>query len=181
MVNIEATGHHYSHVTGLVWFHCCTPLLHTELILVVSDLFPSADCVAIVVSDSINTVGEVELTARARWQLWLDASAGQILCLIFRLETNTIVHSTWHRLESQCWVSGSWRQGRGGGGRTWWVLILKPENQKMSKYCSLSGPGLWLTEGMTVCNVCTTADIDIQRGKQLKPSDVTQLPAKYCK
>ena len=60
-------------------------LSSTLSLLVVSDLFPSADCVAIVVSDSINTVGEVELTARARWQLWLDASAGQILCLIFNI------------------------------------------------------------------------------------------------
>ena len=39
-----------------------------------SDLFPSADCVAIVPGHSINTVGQIQLATRPGRQLWLDAS-----------------------------------------------------------------------------------------------------------
>ena len=68
-----------------------------------ADLFSSADRVAIVASDSINTVGEVELATRARRQLWLDASAGQIGLIFIMLGT---VPGTGRALYGECQAVG---------------------------------------------------------------------------
>ena len=46
------------------------------MILRYTDLFSSTDSIAVVECDSLYTVWEVELTTRARWELWLAASAG---------------------------------------------------------------------------------------------------------
>ena len=100
-----------------------------------SDLFPRADCVAIVPGHSINTVGQIQLATRPGRQLWLDASGRRDFHqIVIRTEQATqYLAQAGLSMERERLVETRERESR---RRLNMVELMEPENQESSIYRS---------------------------------------------